>query len=116
MGRVVTDSHAVLPGDLFWGLEGNANHGAQFAEEAMFRAAQGTVVAGRDIEPWAGRFSIRVRDARHALLELAHWTRRRFPGTVVGLAGEPHSLVTANLVHRLLQIVLIGNLQRRSRV
>ncbi len=106
VGRVVTNSHEVAPGDLFWGLEGNASNGA---EEAMVRAAQGTVVAGQHIEPWAGRFSIRVPHAGNALLELGRWKRHHLDGTVIGTAGEPHSMVTASLTQQLLQPLGCGD-------
>ncbi len=103
VGKVVTDSRKVLPGDLFWGLEGSRTNGSEFAEEALMRAAQGTIVAGRHIEPWAGQFSIRVPHAGRALQELGRWTRRHFDAPVIATVGEPHSLVTANLTHQLLQ-------------
>ncbi|MHB9081041.1 MAG: Mur ligase domain-containing protein, partial [Pirellulaceae bacterium] len=89
VGRIVCDSRQVRRGDVFWGLPGSQHDGSDFAEEALIRAAQGTVVAGRHLEPWAGSFSIRAADSARALLQLGQWTRRRFHGTVVGMHMAP---------------------------
>lgn len=83
LGRIVCDSRQVQRGDVFWGLPGSCCDGSYFAEEALMRAAQGTIVAGRHVEPWAGCFCICVDDSRRALRRLGQWARRRFEGTVV---------------------------------
>jgi hypothetical protein len=69
--RIVVDSRVARPGDVFWGLEGPTYQGAHFAEEAFLRGAMGVVIEGRHVEPWAGRFSLRVPDANTALLRLS---------------------------------------------
>ena len=103
IGNIVTDSRQVQPGDLFWGLPGKAYNGAHFAEEAILRGAQGTVVAGRHIEPWGGRFSIRVPDTRQALAELGQWARQQFQGTVIAVADGPEQTATCALLDQLLR-------------
>ena len=91
MGPVVVDSRRVRPGDVFWSLPGSRRDGSDYALDAPMRGAQGTVVAGRHIEPWAGCFSIRVEDTLEAMLGLAVSLRREFAGTIVGVYGDaPH--------------------------
>ncbi len=102
VGPLVCDSRRVRRGDVFWGLPGSQCDGSDFAEEALIHAAQGTVVAGRHIEPWAGCFSIRVADSVRALLQLGQWTRRRFEGTVVGMHLESENAAVPALARRVL--------------
>lgn len=85
LGRIVCDSRQVQRGDVFWGLPGSCCDGSLFAEEALMRAAQGTIVAGRHVEPWAGCFSMCVDDSHRALRQLGQWSRRRYEGTVVNV-------------------------------
>lgn len=94
LGRVVCDSRQVRRGDVFWGLPGTCCDGSLFAEEALMRAAQGTIVSGRHVEPWAGCFSLCVDDSRRALRQLGQWSRRRFEGTVIHVhdLGGPERL------------------------
>ena len=108
IGRIVTDSRQVQPGDLFWALPGKTVNGAHFAEEAILRGAQGTVVAGRDIEPWGGRFSVRVPDSQQALIRLGQWTRRQFEGNVIAVAGGPGKTTTCAIIDQLLRASLQG--------
>ncbi len=83
LGRLVCDSRQIQRGDVFWGLPGTCCDGSFFAEEALMRGAQGTIVSGRHVEPWAGCFSICVDDSLRSLRQVGQWSRRRFEGTVV---------------------------------
>src|SRR5262245_34413055 len=65
--RVVVDSSRARPGDVYWALVGPDYDGAQTAEEAFTRGALGVVVSSRSVEPWAGKFVLRVPDANQAL-------------------------------------------------
>src|SRR6185503_18930587 len=71
LGRITTTSEHVQPGDVFWGLAAKQQNGSWRAEEAYARGALGAVVSGRRLEPWAGKFSLEVEDARTALWRLA---------------------------------------------
>ncbi|MHB0960459.1 MAG: Mur ligase family protein [Pirellulaceae bacterium] len=102
VGQIVCDSRRVRRGDVFWGLPGSQYDGGDFAEEALIRGAQGTVVAGRHIEPWAGGFSIQVADSARALQQLGQWTRRRFEGTVIGMHLESENASVLALASRVL--------------
>ena len=66
LGRIVIDSRLVRPRDVFWGLRTNTYDGTCYADEAFSRGALG-VVTGRRIEPWAGKFTIRVDDPASSL-------------------------------------------------
>jgi len=102
LGRVVTDSRKVEPGDVFWGLAGQRHDGSEFAEEALARGASGVVVAGRIVQPWAGRWSLEVPDTQLALWELASYCRGRFPGRVVAVTGSVGKTTTRQMIHRVL--------------
>lgn len=108
VGRVVTDSRTVEPGDVFWALRGPHHDGANFADEAYGRGATG-VVAGRHIEPWAGCWSIAVREPRRALWQLAAALRRRFAGEVVAVTGSVGKTTTRQMIHAALGARLTGS-------
>jgi hypothetical protein len=78
--RVVVDSSAARPGDVYWALVGEDFDGARMAEEAFARGALGVVASSRHVEPWAGKFVLTVRDANVALHTLAEHERRRSLG------------------------------------
>ena len=46
LGPVVTDSRTVVPGDLFWAINGPNHDATKFAAEAFIRGAAGAVVDG----------------------------------------------------------------------
>lgn len=71
--RVVVDSRSVQAGDVFWGVVSAPYDGSRLAEDAFMRGALGVVVAGRHVEPWAGRFALEVDDANAALVRLAQY-------------------------------------------
>src|ERR1041385_6573888 len=74
VGPIVTDSRRVQSDMVFWGLKGPRFDGSYFAEDALVRGASGVVVAGREVEPWPGRWSLKVDDALQSLWKLAAWT------------------------------------------
>ncbi len=108
LGRIVTDSRQVKPGDIFWGLRGSRENGSHYAEDAFLRGAAGVVVAGRKLEPWAGAFSLEVEDTVEALWKLATAVRRRFRGTVIGVTGSVGKTTTRDMIHTALGCRLNG--------
>jgi UDP-N-acetylmuramoyl-tripeptide--D-alanyl-D-alanine ligase len=87
--RVVVDSRAVEPGDLFVALAGERADGHLFVSEAMARGA-GAALVRRDaivglpgLEPL-----IEVEDPARALLDLARDERNRSKARVVGITGS----------------------------
>jgi UDP-N-acetylmuramoyl-tripeptide--D-alanyl-D-alanine ligase len=102
LGRVVVDSRQVKKGDLFWALNGTLHDGADFAGEAFSRGALG-VVAGRAIEPPAGRFAIQVHDSLWALQWLARRKRSQFNGQTVAVTGSVGKTTTRVMIEAVLR-------------
>ena len=111
VGRIVTDSQQLKPGDVYWGLDAPGRHGADFAEQAFSRGAMGVVVAGRHVEPWAGKFTIQVQDANGALWQLARWARQRFAGKVIAVAGSAGKTTTSGMIDTVLRQRLTGSVR-----
>ena len=93
LGRVVTDSRAVQPGDIFVALEGERFDGHDFAGQVVDKGAGCLVVARRIEQRYAGAVpQVVVDDTQHALGELANYRRqmiRRLSAPVViGLTGS----------------------------
>ncbi len=88
--RVVTDSRAVQPGDLFLALRGARFDAHDFVPHVLRAGASGVVV-DREVDrsrlPASG-FVVRVADTERALLELAREHRRRSSARVVGITGS----------------------------
>ena len=89
VSRVVVDSRDVREGDVFWAMPG----GEFYAEDAFTRGALGVVAAGRHVEPWAGKFSMRVDDTKWSLWQLAASMRRSFAGEVIAVAGDDRASI-----------------------
>jgi UDP-N-acetylmuramyl pentapeptide synthase len=85
--RIVLDHREVEPGDVFWAITAPRYVGARRAEAAFLRGALGVVVSGRHVEPWAGRFSLRVLDANAALLQLNQVLSDRSTGSMSARAA-----------------------------
>jgi UDP-N-acetylmuramyl pentapeptide synthase len=86
LGRLVSDDQLVRGGDVVF-----VGAGTSCVADLLYaQGALGVVVGGRHVEPWAGRFSLRVDDVPRALGRLATWARRQFTGTVVAVI-EPHA-------------------------
>jgi len=65
-GRIVIDSNQVMPGDIYWALDGRGHQGHLYTQQAFANGAQGCIVSGHGIEPWAGKFCIDVVDSNRA--------------------------------------------------
>lgn len=98
VGPVVIDSRQVQSDDVFWALTGVRHNGAYFAEEAFMRGAAGVVLEGRDVEPWAGRWTLRVDNTQAALWKLASWHRSRFAGDVIAVTGSVGKTTSRNMI------------------
>ncbi len=84
--RVSTDSRAIQPGDLFFGLRGERFDGGAFAARALQAGAAG-VVLDRTQAPEIGD-ALRVDDTRLALGRLAAAWRQRFGIPVAAITGS----------------------------
>jgi UDP-N-acetylmuramoyl-tripeptide--D-alanyl-D-alanine ligase len=108
VGPIVTDSRRVQSEMVFWGLSGPRFDGSCFAEDALVRGASGVVVAGRDVAPWPGRWSLRVDDALKALWDLAAWHRLQFTGRVVAVTGSVGKTTTRLMIDTVLRSTFTG--------
>ena len=102
-GTVVTDSRQVRPGDVFWALSGATRNGADFADDALRRGAQGVIVSQRRVEPWAGTFVLEVPESKLALWQLADWNRRRCEASVIAVTGSVGKTTTRQMIDTVLR-------------
>ncbi len=108
VGRVAVDLRDVLPGDVFWPLETGEYDNAGRAEEAFARGAMGVLAGHRNVEPWAGKFSIGVEDTRWALWQLAAWSRRQFFGQVIAVVDDLGRTTTRRMIDTVLGVRFDG--------
>jgi len=113
LGRIVTDSRQVEPGDVFWALRGRRHDGTQFVGEAFRRGAVAAVVS-RLVDIPDGHWLVRVADTHQALRRLARWKRSRFAGTVIGVTGSSGKTTTRQMIHTVLRARLRGTASPRN--
>jgi UDP-N-acetylmuramoyl-tripeptide--D-alanyl-D-alanine ligase len=107
LGRIVTDSRQVSPGDVFWTLRGPNYDGGDFAGAAFDRGAAGAIVRTTIPVP-PGRWALAVNDTAEALAQWAAWNRRRFTGTTIAVTGSVGKTTTRQMIHTVLQTRLSG--------
>jgi UDP-N-acetylmuramoyl-tripeptide--D-alanyl-D-alanine ligase len=101
--RVVIDSRAAGPGDLFVGLRGGSVDGGRFASEALRAGAWGVLAApdhpaaGVDGGAW-----LSAQDPLAALQRLAREWRRELGADVVGVTGSTGKTSTKDLLYAVL--------------
>ncbi|MGC4006711.1 MAG: hypothetical protein QM811_27735 [Pirellulales bacterium] len=66
----------VLPGMVYWPLDGLGGSENRLAEEAYSHGAIGVVIAERRVVPWAGCWSLQVKDAWQAWIDWQNWSDR----------------------------------------
>lgn len=113
VGRIVTDSREIEPGDVFWALKGPNHDGADFIREAFARGAK-AAVAARSAEP-GDAWLVEVEDSYEALRRLAEWKRQTFRGKVIAITGSVGKTTTRQMIHtvlgkRLRGVATSGNL------
>ena len=85
--RVVTDSRALQPGDLFVALSGERFDGHDFVAEALARGAVAAMVAESRAATLTGNLVV-VADTLAALGQLAAWWRQRFALPLIAVVGS----------------------------
>ncbi len=85
--RVVTDSRALQPGDLFVALPGERFDGHDFVADALARGAAAAMVSGARVPSLAGSLVV-VDDTLAALGRLAAWWRARFTLPLIAVVGS----------------------------
>ena len=98
LGRIVTDSRQVEPGDVFWALVGPKYDGANFVGEAIAHGAVGIVHNHRAEALPGASWTISVNDTTQALARLARTLRLQFNGTVVGITGSVGKTTTRQMI------------------
>jgi UDP-N-acetylmuramoyl-tripeptide--D-alanyl-D-alanine ligase len=105
---ISTDSRTVVEGELFIALKGERFDGHHFAIEALKKKAGGVIIEEdkiRDIR-WNGYRSsavIAVKDALHALGDIARERRRKFGTPVVALTGSNGKTTTKEMISACLE-------------
>jgi UDP-N-acetylmuramoyl-tripeptide--D-alanyl-D-alanine ligase len=112
--RVVIDSRAVQPGDLFVGLPGEQADGGEFTASALGAGAWGVLVGAQWAREHAGMggrgapvgegWVLGVADPLFALQELARGWRRRLDCRVVGITGSTGKTSVKDICRALLPL------------
>jgi UDP-N-acetylmuramoyl-tripeptide--D-alanyl-D-alanine ligase len=118
LGRILSDSRQLEPGDVFVALKGEYFDGYDFLPEAVARGVGAVVVAGLRREARLGVPVYQVPDTLVALGKLARHWRTVWGRTVVAVAGSngktsTKDLITAALVTRFSVHATSGNLNNR---
>ncbi len=99
VGRICTDSRAMLSGDLFVALSGSRFDGHDFVEKAIDQGAAGLLI---EREMAVDCPSVAVADTHRALGQLAHFWRCRFEGPVVAVTGSNGKTTVKELIGQIL--------------
>jgi len=113
LGKIVTDSRLVEPGDVFWALRGLQHDGADFAQEAFNRKAAGVVVQ-KTVKAPSDCWVLVVDDTQRALRNWAAWRRRQFKGTLIAVTGSVGKTTTRQMIHAVLRTRLKGAASPRN--
>ena len=101
--RVVIDSRAVQPGDLFGALKGDRRDGHDFLKEVADRGAAGAMVS-RGVDGLPSGFGlIRVDDTLQGLQRLGRAHREKMSVRVIGITGSNGKTTTKEMTAHLLQ-------------
>jgi UDP-N-acetylmuramoyl-tripeptide--D-alanyl-D-alanine ligase len=104
--RVVVDSRALAPGDLFVGLAGANTDGGRFARDALAAGAWGVLAGSEHLEPIGdpgGAVLLASPDPRSALGLLARAWRRELGARVVAITGSTGKTSTKDILAALLE-------------
>jgi UDP-N-acetylmuramoyl-tripeptide--D-alanyl-D-alanine ligase len=108
VNRVVTDSKAVQPGDLFVALKGERFDGHDFLTAVRGQGAVAALVQrGRGERP-SGLALVEVEDTLSGLQKLAASWRQTLPARVVGVTGSSGKTSTKDFAHAILSTRLNG--------
>lgn len=91
---ITTDSRDVPPNSLFVALKGEFFDGHLFAKSAIARGAI-CVLSHEDLEDIP---HIKVKDTKHAFLDLAKWYLERFNVPVIGITGSAGKTTTKDMI------------------
>ncbi|MEO6444710.1 MAG: UDP-N-acetylmuramoyl-tripeptide--D-alanyl-D-alanine ligase [Gemmatimonadaceae bacterium] len=106
LGRVVTDTRAIAPGDVFVALIGERFDAHDFLETAVQEGASALVVSDAARAARLGVPLFVVPDTRSALGALGRYRRRAWGGPVVAVAGSNGKTTTKALITAALSATL----------
>lgn len=101
---IVTDSRRIVPGALFFAIDGLRSHGHAFVDEAVARGAA-AIISGHPVEGIPGADAAQVESPRRVLAEVA----RRFHGhpeaglRLAGVTGTNGKTTVTTLLRHLLE-------------
>jgi hypothetical protein len=105
--EVITSIHFTLnslcAGSLFWNLQPDASADTLQAELSFMQGASGLLLDSRDVEPWAGRYTLRVSNAHLALRHLAAYLRDRRCSRVIAITPRPPGDPTGHYLESMLE-------------
>ncbi len=91
--EVVTSIHFSLnslpPGSLFWNLQVGGSTDTMQADFSFMQGASGLLLDDRYVEPWAGRYTLRVSNTHLALRHLAAYLREHRRSRVIAVTPRP---------------------------
>ena len=102
--RVVIDSRAVAPGDLYVAVQGVTHDGHEFCAAAVAAGARGVLVSEKRaaemaaLPGLAGAAVLTAADPRETLGAIARFHRRRWGRRLVGVTGSAGKTTTKDLV------------------
>ena len=105
--ELITSIHFTLnslpPGSLFWDLPPDGSTDALQAELSFMQGASGLLLDNRDVEPWAGRYTLRVSNTHLALRHLAAYLRDRRCSRVIAVTPRPPGDSTSHYLQSILE-------------
>lgn len=101
--RIVTDTRALQPGDVFLALRGERFDGHAFVRDALGKGAVAAVVDDASVLP-EGVPALVVRDTKRAYMDLAGAARSLFTGRIVAITGSAGKTTTKHLLAQLLAV------------
>ena len=102
---VSTDTRSLLPGDLFFALQGPRFDAADFLDQAQDKGAAGAVVNRRRELPLS---QVQVPNTRRALGELAAAWRRGFDVPLAGITGSNGKTTVKEMIAAILRVAADG--------
>jgi UDP-N-acetylmuramoyl-tripeptide--D-alanyl-D-alanine ligase len=110
LNHVRIDSRDIRKGDIFWALQGQVRHGAEFVADAFERGAAGVVFDeySASVETPEGCWALAVDDSRDALRQVANWQREDFAGRVIAVTGSAGKTTTRQMIDTVLRSRFTG--------
>src|SRR5208282_4573217 len=100
------DSRTIRQDELFLAIKGDRFDGHDFVQDALKTGAGAIISRGRPARHAAGKCTIIVDDTLFALHAIAHYIRKQFGGSVIGVVGSNGKTTTKELIASVLGVNL----------